>query len=335
MASINEVAARAGVSIATVSRVLNNHPRVKPHLRERVLQAINELGYQPSGIARNMRSQSLRVIGLIITDIQNPFFTSLVRAVEDVAYENQHTVLLCNSDEDIEKERLYVDVLSRERVAGVIVIPTGREHLEPLRNLRVPIVVADRKLPGLVCDTVVIDNRAGAYAATDHLIRLGHRRIGLVCAPLGISVGRERREGYEDALRDHGIAVDETLIRVGDLKQSGGLRAAQELLSLASPPTAIFSVNNLMTLGTFQVVQERGMRIPDDISLVGFDDMPWFPLLSPPLTSVRQPTYQIGAEAARLLFRRLREQTKAPSETLVLQPEFILRNSTAPRRENN
>ncbi len=330
---IKDVAARAGVSVATVSRVLNQNPRVKPHLRERVLQAMTELDYRPSGIARNMRNQSARVIGLIISDIQNPFFTALVRAVEDVAYANQYTVLLCNSDEDPQKEQLYVDVLSTERVAGVIIVPTSGDCCTPLLNRHTPVVMVDRKVPGLATDSVTLDNVAGAYQATAHLIGLGHRRIGLVGAPLHVSVGLERRQGYEKALREREIPVDETIIRTGNFKESGGYGAASELLGLDPRPTAIFAVNNLMTMGTLQAIHERGLRIPRDISIIGFDDMPWLPLLVPPLTAVRQPTYQIGAEAARLLFRRLREGSQEPVKTIVLQPELIIRGSaTAPAR---
>jgi DNA-binding LacI/PurR family transcriptional regulator len=332
MARIKDVATRAGVSVATVSRVLNQNPRVKPHLRERVLQAMAELDYRPSGIARNMRNQSARVIGLIISDIQNPFFTALVRAVEDVAYENQYTVLLCNSDEDPQKEQLYADVLSTERVAGVIIVPTSRDSCIPLLSRHIPVVMADRKVAGPATDSVTLDNIGGAYQATAHLIGLGHRRIGLVAAPLHVSVGLERRQGYEKALREHGIPLDESVIRTGNFKESGGYRAASELLDLDPRPTAIFAINNLMTMGTLQAIHERGLRIPEDISVIGFDDMPWLPLLVPPLTAVRQPVYQIGAEAARLLFRRMREGPQKPVETIVLQPELIIRGSTAPPR---
>jgi LacI family transcriptional regulator len=329
MAHIKDVAARAGVSVATVSRVLNHNPRVKARLREQVLQAIADLDYRPSGIARNMRGQSVRVIGLIISDIQNPFFTTLVRAVEDVAHQNQYTVLLCNSDEDPQKEQLYVDVLSRERVAGVIIVPTDKDCCSPLLNGRIPVVMVDRKVPGLDTDSVVLDNVAGAYQATAHLTGLGHRRIGLVSAPLRVSVGLERRQGYERALQERGLPVDETLICVGNFKESGGYEAAKELLGLDPRPTAIFAVNNLMTMGTLQAIYEQGLQIPRDISLVGFDDLPWFPLLVPPLTAVGQPTYQIGAEAARLLFHRLREGAQDPVRAVVLQPELIVRGSTA------
>ncbi len=328
MASIKDVASKAGVSVATVSRVLNNNPRVKPHHRERILKTIDQLGYQPSGIARNMRSQSVRVIGLVISDIQNPFFTALVRAVEDVAYENQYTVLLCNSDEDLQKEQLYIDVLSRERVAGVIIVPTGADCCTPLLNLRMPVVMVDRVVPSLTTDAVVLDNVAGAYAATQHLIKLGHKRIGLVGAPAGISVGIERRKGYEKALRANKIKVDETLIQAGNFKEQGGYEATRALLELDPRPTAIFAVNNLMTMGAFQAISEKRLRIPKDISVIGFDDMPWLSLLTPPLTAVRQPTYEIGAQAARMLFARM-QNNSLPVQTCVLKPELIVRGSTA------
>lgn len=330
MACITDVAKRAGVSVATVSRVLNQNPRVKPHLRERVLQSIRELDYRLSGIARNMRKQSAAVIGLVITDIQNPFFTALVRAVEDIAYQNQYTVLLCNSDEDAEKERLYMKVLLTERVAGAIVVPASNACRESILDLRAPVVVIDRKIPGLVVDSVVIDNAAGARKATNHLISLGHRRIGLVGAPASVSVGRERRQGYEQALKRHGLPVDQNLIRLGDFKESGGFRAAQELLSRNPKPTAIFAVNNLMTMGALKAILDNHLRIPEDISVIGFDDMPWLTLLTPPLTAVCQPTYQIGAEAAKRLFRRLQGERDMAPETIVLQPELIVRGSTAP-----
>lgn len=331
MARIRDVADRAGVSVATVSRVLNNNDRVRPHLRERVLKAIAGLNYEPSGIARSMRSQSVPLIGLIISDIQNPFFTALVRAVEDIALENQYRLILCNSDEDPRKEQLYTQVLITERVAGAIIVPTGHESRETLLNLRIPFVLIDRKVSGVVADTVVLDNIAGAYEATRHLIGLGHQRIGLVGASLDVSFGYERQRGYEQALHDHGIPIEESLIVIcaGNSKASEGYRAASELLDRVPRPTALFAVNNLRTLGALSAIRERGLRIPQDISVIGFDDMPWLSLLEPPLTVVRQPTYEIGAEAARLLFRRLNAKCEEPAQIVVMQPEFVIRGSTA------
>lgn len=333
MASIKDVAERAGVSVATVSRVLNHDPRVKAHLRQRVLEAVAELDYHPSRIARGMRNQTVAVIGLIISDIQNPFFTALVRAVEDVAYSHQYTVILCNSDEDPQKEQLYARVLIGERVSGVIIVPTCQEACHLLLKRGLPLVVVDRKLPGVKADSVTLDNTAGAYAATRHLIQLGHTRIGLVSAPLHVSVGLERRLGYEKAMLEAGLPLDETLIRTGDFKETGGYRATKDLLRLDPRPTAIFVVNNLMTTGALQAIHELGLRIPEDLSVVGFDDMPWLSLLTPPLTAVRQPVYEIGRAAAQLLFERINLDTVGPNREIVLQPELIVRGSAAPPKQ--
>ncbi|MBI5031720.1 MAG: LacI family DNA-binding transcriptional regulator [Chloroflexi bacterium] len=323
-----DVAKKAGVSVATVSRVLNDSPLVSPQVRERVLSAVKELNYQPNRTAQRLRAGRSHVIGLIISDIQNPFFTSVVRGIEDVAYKYSYSVVLCNSDEDVEKEQLYIGVLSSERVAGVIIVPTGNDCCSPLLNLQMPVVMMDRVVPGLSTDFVVLDNVAGAYAAIQHLLELGHRRIGMVSAPPGISVGTERQRGYENAMHDYGIAVDAMLIQPGNFKENGGYQAASKLLELKPRPTAIFAANNLMTMGAYQAISDKGLRIPDDISVIGFDDMPWFGLVHPPLTAVRQPTYEIGAQAAELLFARLLDST-TPIQRKILQPELIVRSSTA------
>lgn len=330
MPSIKDVAQKAGVSVATVSRVINHNPNVKAHLKERVLRAIEEIGYQPSGIARNMRNQSVPVIGLIISDIQNPFFTSMVRAVEDNALENGYTVLLCNSDEDPKKEQLYLDVMTRERVAGIIIVPSHSKCCPSLKKLKIPIVVVDRKLRNMQCDSVLLDNVSGSKQATEHLINLGHRRIGFVGAPTTISVGADRLLGYQKALREHGIPEDNTLIEIGDFKETGGYQAALNLLKLDQRPTAIFSVNNLMTMGTLKAINEIRLKIPDDISVIGFDDMPWLTLITPPLTAVRQPVYKMGAEAAKLLFENINLEIEKPPTRIILKPELIVRSSTSP-----
>jgi len=329
MARIKEVAERAGVSTATVSRVINQNSNVKPHLRESVLAAIAELHYSPSRLARHLRSQSTRTIGLIISDIQNPFFTSLVRGVEDVAYQNGYSILLCNADEDPTKEQLYVEVLRAERVAGAIVACTGETCCPALLESSLTWVAVDRRVSDLTVDTVVVDNVAGARQAVLHLLDLGHRRIGLIGGPVAVTTGRERRDGYLAACAARGLPVPADLLLSGDFKEASGRRLASELLARPEPPTALFVANNLMTMGALQAMQEHAVRIPQDISVVGFDDVPWMSLLQPPLTVVRQPTYQIGKEAAELLFRRLREGPQKPTESIVLQPELIIRGSTA------
>lgn len=329
MARIKEVAERAGVSTATVSRVINESSNVSPHLRERVLAAIAELHYSPSRLARHLRSQSTRTIGLIISDIQNPFFTSLVRGVEDVAYQNGYSILLCNADEDPTKEQLYVEVLRAERVAGAIVACTSETCCQALLEFYLTWVAVDRRVYGREVDTVVVDNVAGARQAVLHLLNLGHRRIGLIGGSVTVTTGRERLDGYLAAFAERGLPVLADLLLSGDFKEASGHRLASELLARPEPPTALFVANNLMTMGALQALQEHAVRIPQDISVVGFDDVPWMSLLQPPLTTVRQPTYQIGKEAAELLFRRLREGPQKRTESIVLQPELIIRGSTA------
>lgn len=334
MTTVRDVARVAGVSTATVSRVLNDKPNVRSAIRGRVLQAMAELGYQPSRVARRLRSRRAQVIGLIISDIQNPFFTSVVRGVEDVAYAHNYTLLLCNSDENLEKERLYVDLMRAEGVAGIILSPT--HEVESAANVRaedgLPIVCLDRRLRGVAADLVIVDNVTGAYQAVSHLIRLGHRRIGLLVGPAVITSGLERQRGYEQALRDHGLPVEPELIYVGDFKQTGGFRGAETLLTLNPPPTALFAANNLTTLGALNAIHTRRLRIPDDVALVGFDDMPWAPSLDPPLTAVAQPTYDLGSTAAGLLLARIDDPGR-PVQEVILRPTLVVRQSCGGRSD--
>lgn len=233
-ASIKDVAQLAGVSSATVSRVLAQKPHVREDVRQRVLQAVKKLGYQPSRVARSLRVRSSQIIGLIISDIQNPFFTALVRAVEDQAYAHQYAIFLCNSDENSHKEALYIDLMLAERVAGVILTPT-RETSSPVSKLQaagIPVVVVDRRIRDLELDTVVLDNIAAAQALASHLIDQGHRRIGAILASPAITTGNERSQGYTLALKEKGIPVDPALIRTGMPKEVLGYQFASELLDL-------------------------------------------------------------------------------------------------------
>ena len=328
MVTVKHVANLAGVSTATVSRVLNNYPHVTDETRSKVLWAMKELGYQPSRVARRLRMEGGQIIGLIISDIANPFFTSVVRGIEDVAYANQCSLVLCNSDEDPARESLYVGVLQAERVAGIIISPADENSTscEPLLRNGVPIVAMDRRLCQFDVDTVLVDNIKGAYQATSHLIRLGHRRIGLIAIPPQITTGRERREGYEKALSEHGVELDQSVTKIGDCKQNSGYQKTCELLEMDDPPTAIFTANNLMTLGALNAIHEKGLNIPQDVAIVGFDDMPWAPSLDPPLTAVAQPTYELGCTAANLLLQRIADKDREIVE-IELEPTLIIRDS--------
>ena len=333
MVTAKDVADLAGVSTATVSRVLNNHPHVTDETRSKVLGAMEQLGYQPSRVARRLRMETTHILGLII-DIANPFFTSVVCGIEDVAYANQYSLLLCNSDDDPARESLYVDVLQAERVAGIIIAPTDENSTfyEPLLRNGVSIVAMDRRLRPFDVDTVLVNNVKGAYQATSHLIRLGHRRIGLIGGPSRITTGRERQEGYEKALSEHGLEPDQRLIKVGDFKQDSGYQRACELLEMEEPPTAIFTANDLMTLGALNAIHEKGLKIPRDVAIVGFDDMPWAPSLDPPLTAVAQPTYELGCTAANLLLQRIADQDREIVE-MKLEPTLIIRESCGHNEE--
>jgi DNA-binding LacI/PurR family transcriptional regulator len=332
--TVKDVADLAGVSTATVSRVLNNHPQVADETRSKVLWAMEELGYQPSRVARRLRMEVSQILGLIISDIANPFFTSVVRGIEDVAYANEYSLLLCNSDEDPAKEELYINVLLAEKVAGVIISPTDEYSItcETFIKSGIFVVAMDRRLRRLDVDTVIVDNVRGAYEAVSHLIRLGHRRIGLIGGPVHITTGRERLEGYKKALTEHGIGLDEGLIKIGDFKQDSGYQRACELLEMDDPPTAIFTANNLMTLGALNAIHEKGLNVPRDVAIVGFDDMPWAPLLDPPLTAVAQPTYELGCAAANLLLQRIADKDREIVE-MKLEPTLTIRDSCGHNEE--
>lgn len=328
MVTIRDVAKHAGVSTATVSRVLNDEPRVTPAYRQAVLDAVAELGYRRDRIARSLRARQSQILGLIISDIQNPFFTSVLRGVEDIAYERDYTVLLCNSDENPLKERLYLDIMISERVAGVIVTPAREtnNYSQVVVKAGIPVVAVDRRMLDLKVDTVVVDSTEGAYRAVEHLLRLGHRRIAFIGGPPEVMTAQERKEGYLAALRQFGIPPDPALIRTTDYKLEGGYRATSEVLELDHPPTAIFAANNLTTLGALNCIHEKDLRIPGDVAIVGFDDMPWSTSLNPPLTAVAQPAYELGRTAASLLLQRIKQPDREVVE-VKLSSRLIVRKS--------
>lgn len=318
------VARQAGVSTATVSHVINKTHYVTDETRDKVLRAIQELNFRPNLVARNLRRQSSDVIGLIISDVTNAFFTSVIRGVEDVAHQNHYTVVLCNTDEDPEKERYYVEVMLQRQVVGLIMAPTtgNHEYLQDLMNRGLRVVLLDRKAAGLDAPAVVLDNQRAAYEATAHLIELGHRRIGVVAGLAGLTTTQGRVAGYRQALAAAGIPEDPELIVTGDSRLEGGGRAVSRLMEQPKRPTAVFVTNGLMTIGVMRALHEQGLNVPQDVALVGFDDFPWADAFHPRLTTVAQPTYELGAEAARLLL-----DPAAPADDVVLPPRLIVRES--------
>jgi LacI family transcriptional regulator/LacI family repressor for deo operon, udp, cdd, tsx, nupC, and nupG len=268
------------------------------------------------------------LIGLVIPDLQNPFFADLARGVEDVAARLGYTVLIGNSDENVEKETRYLNAMMAEAVDGIILPPTceGRSAAVDLARAGVPLVCVDRRLDKAAADTVVVDNVRGAADATEHLIALGHRRIGYLEGKQGVSTTRERLEGYRAALGSHGIESDCALIVAGDSRPESCRRLALKLLEMADRPTALLVGNGMMTLGALEAIHTLGLRIPHDIAVVGYDDMPWALALTPALTVVRQPAYELGTRAMELLRQRIREPQRSIT-TIMLQPELVVRAS--------
>lgn len=325
-ASISDVARRAGVSPATVSRVFNGTKYVAPELEARVRAAVAELGYEPYGPARALRQRRVRVWAVIIADVENPFFTSVVRGIEDVAYAEGYRLVLCNSDEDLSKESEYLDIAIRERMAGVVIAAasTSESDVGRLTRAGIPVVAIDREVAGGKVDSVMVDNRGGAYEATAHLIEAGWSRVACIVGPTRVSTSNERLEGYRRALADAGRRSERSLVRRADFRVEGGYKAARSLLELPHPPDALFVANNLMTLGALQAIQDLGLRVPDDIGIVGFDDSPAADLLRPRLTVVAQPTYEIGRVAGELL---LAGDDHSPQHR-VLEPQLVVRESS-------
>lgn len=333
--TIKDVAAHAAVSVATVSAVINGNKYVSPELEQRVRTSIAALGYERNSFAQGLKTQTSHTIGLIVSDIANPFFTSMVRGVEDVANAHHYALILGNTDENLDKERSYIRLLESKRADGLIIAATAGSHKYLQAALHLPLVSIDRSLFELGIDSVLVDNVAGARAAIEHLIALGHRRIGVVTGIPGITSTEERLTGYKQALAAHGIPLDPALVVVADSRVGGGEHGTMQLLTQQSArPTALFLMNGLMVIGALRAITRVGLRCPQDIALVGFDEFEWSSVMQPPLTTVRQPIYEIGQKAAQLLFERLQKRDKEPSEVR-LHPQLIVREScgAALRRE--
>lgn len=335
MANIQEVARRASVSISTVSRVLNGTARVNNDVKDRVLAAIEELGYRPSRAARSLRANHSTIIGLLISDIQNNFFMDLIKGVEDIALRNGYGVLLCNSDENPQRERQYLDILYDERVAGLIVVPTREQlnGLERFRERNIPIVAVDRRVKSKSIDAVLVNNIQGAREAVTHLITNGYQRIGIITGPKTITTGYERLVGYQQALEEAGIAHDSALEKFGSFKEESGRQATNELLALNPRIDSLFVGNNTMTIGALDALHHHGLRVPDDIALVGYDAMPWTALGSLSLTMVTQPVYELGVTAALRLFQRLQNPSQQTRQEVILTPTLRILGSSAPYKQ--
>lgn len=333
VATVKEVAERAGVSTATVSRALSGTGRVRESVRARILEAARELSYRPNRAARDLRVRSSRAVGVLIPDIENPFFTSLVCGIEDVLRKTDYSLLLASYNEDPVQEERRLEVFRADGVRGLIFAASSspsRLYTE-LGKAGMALVAASRDAPRLPVDQVTVANQDGAYAATSHLVQLGHKRIAMINGPLALTTARDRQAGYEQALHDAGLSLDESLMVHSAFRQADGYSAMQQLLSTATPPTAVFAASNLLTLGALQAIHERHLAIPDEIAIVGFDEMPWAMSLRPPLTTIAQPAFDVGRTAAELLLARVREPA-LPRRQVVLETKLIVRSSCGFRK---
>ena len=328
--TIADVAAHSGVSTATVSRVMSGSAPARDATRERVLAAARELDYRPSGIARALKRSETRTIGLLITDIGNPFFPQVVRAVEDEAHRRGYGVVLCNAADDPERELAYLDVLLERRVDGLIVASarTTRRHAERLASVPMPVVLVNAEGPAGGRPRITVAHRRGARLAAEHLLALGHRRLAHITAPAsGAGAARLRKAGVTDALRAAGLDPSSLAVAEGDEHVEGGARATEELLLRRPAVTAIVCYNDLTAVGALRALRSAGLRIPQDVSLVGFDDIELASWTDPPLTTVRQPTDILG----RWAVERLTEPAATgATERVILQPTLVVRASTGP-----
>lgn len=330
MASMNDVARRAGVSIATVSRVLNNSSSVNEETRLKILKAIKELKYQPSRVAKRLRSKGGpgNLLGVLIPDIQNPFYVDVLRGIEDIAYKNNYVIIVCNFSQDEKKEAMYLDILESEAIDGLIAAPASEDDVRVKKMVQsgLPVVCVDRGLNGIDVDVVWVNNDAGAFAAVDFLAKAGYKRIGHIAGLPTIPSSRLREAGYRRALAENNLPFDPQWLVYGNSTYESGVELADKLLSLPTPPDALFTGNNLITLGALETIHKRKLHIPNDVAIIGFDDMNWSNSLNPPLTAVRQPAYEIGQRAGELLIQRIRDPKRAPIQ-MTLNSELMVRES--------
>lgn len=328
--TIKDVARLSGVSPMTVSRVINQSQRVSPVTRSRVEQAISELGYVPSRLARGLSRQKTGTIALIVPDVANPFFTLIVRGAEDVARRAGYRVLLCDTRSDLTLEAEVIEEMIAHRVEGIVIAPVSdasRGQLKRLARFGVPFVLIDRTIPGVECDVVLGDSAAGARRLVEHLIALGHRRIGMIVEDENVSTARERRAGYAEALEGAGIPLDSALVSRATADPHGGLGGMQTLLRLAERPTAVFTVNNLVALGAIEAVRAAGLEVPDDVALVCYDDIEYASRLYPFLTVMLQPAETFGSLGTQLLLERIEGRRVNGGRKVVLPADFVVRES--------
>jgi len=326
--TIKDVAELARVHPSTVSRVINNDSRISEKTKEKVILIINKLGYTPNALARGLKTKRTYTLGILIPDITNPFFAEIARGVEDAANKNNFNVILCNTDDKLKKERTYLQILRGKRVDGLIL---GTAHIKDksileLEREKFPYILVSRNIEGLDKNCIIVDDVEGGMMATEYLIKLGHRRIAHITGPLKTRSALNRLEGYKLALKKYEIAYRDELVGEGDFKIKGGYQIMKKFLKLTEPPAAIFAANDLLALGAMQAIQKKSFHVPEDFSVVGFNDIELASFVYPALTTIRQPMLEMGAIAVKMLLRII-EEGEFNQRKIVLKPKLIIRES--------
>lgn len=327
--TIKDIAKLAGVSAPTVSRVINNSPLVSEETREKVKRIIDEFGYQRNTLARSLVTKKTSTIGVLLSDITNPFYSEIARGMEDEARKFGYTVIFGSTDNTREIQKEYINLFLEQQVDGMIFASVALQDpdVERLFKKDVPFVLVNRRMDTIKTDFVVLDNVKGAYLATEHLIKLGHERIGIICGLLNYSTGIDRLRGYQEALHKYGIEEVPKLIKPGDFRERSGCVAFSKFLKMKNPPTAIFASNDFMALGVLEAASECGLKIPEDIALVGFDDINFASFKFISLTTVTQRKYEMGAKGIQLLKNKLETTEEWIPREIYLGPRLLVRDS--------
>src|SRR5512135_2598803 len=330
MADIRDVARLAGVAPITVSRCINNSGYCSPETRARVEAAVTELGFVPNRLASGLRSKRTNTLALVLTDITNPYFTTIARGVEDTASEAGYTVVFCNTDESLAKEKMYLQMLLEKRVDGILLVPalSERASVAFVKKQDIPIVVLDRRVPNLRTDVVRCDSEGGAYQLTQLLISLGHREIAVLNGPSGVSTADDRLKGYRKALAEAGIPATAALEFHGMFRQDSGFEMTCRAMEQIPRPTALFAANNFIAYGALKALRELRLRVPEDVAVVGFDDLPAGLVAFPFLTVASQPAYEMGKAATEILLERLGGAASVRYREVVLPAEIVVRESS-------
>ena len=336
MSTIHDVAKKAGVSVMTVSRTLNSPGKVSPKTRRKIFRVMEMLGYEPNQIARSLVKSKTHTLGIIMPDIKNTFFNSWFREVEQVARSVGYNLVLSNTDENAEHELQSVRLMLGQRVDGIVLVPHARESVLPIQRSQRPFVLVDRIFDNIEADAVSTDHYAGAFAATDYLTGLGHRAIAVLRGPGILYPDVERYRGFADAMKKRKLPIDTGLVRNCEFEEALAYQATKDLVTWTPTPTAIFSFNSLMTIGVIKALRELRLKIPDDISIVTYDEIPGHSIFTPSITYVQQPIDILGREATRIILQRIEHAGKKEFAQILLPPTLVMGEScTKPTHKHN